>query len=131
MAKHSMMSKGQTDARVFGLEFIGSIFYLILAYMIAADEMPVSVVFTGSGAFWLPLFAGVAVVSAIGLFIFSFTYLSEPAIISGEHTKNLGLDLAVITGVTFVAMTTGTGYMVLAIGGFILSLVGAMVGYRL
>jgi hypothetical protein len=131
MAKHSMMSKGQTDARVFGLEFIGSNFYLILAYMIAADVMPVSVVFTGSGAFWLPLFAGVAVVAAIGLFIFSFTYLSEPAIISGEHTKNLGLDLAVITGVTFVAMTTGTGYMVLAIGGFILSLVGAMVGYRL
>ncbi|MCL5434720.1 MAG: hypothetical protein M1559_03365 [Candidatus Marsarchaeota archaeon] len=131
MAKHSMMSKGQTDARVFGLEFIGSIFYLILAYMIVADVMPVSVVFTGSGAFWLPLFAGVAVVSAIGLFIFSFTYLSEPAIISGEHTKNLGLDLAVITGVTFVAMTTGTGYMVLAIGGFILSLVGAMIGYRL
>jgi hypothetical protein len=132
MAKHMMHSSNkQTNGGVFALEFVGSLFYLVLVYLMAADDMPVGVVFNGTGSFWLPVFAGVSVIAAIALFVFSFTYLAEPKVISGEHTKNLGLYFAAATGITFTAMTLGTSYFVLAFAGFVLSLIGGMVGYRL
>ncbi len=115
---------------VFALEFVGSLFYLFLVYLMASDVMPESTVFSGVGAFWLPIFAGVSILAAIALFITSFTYLSEPKIIAGEHTKNLGLKLAAVTGVTFFAMTVSTPYFAVALVGFVLSLVGGMIGYR-
>jgi len=121
----------QTNGGVFALEFVGSLFYLVLVYLMAADVMPVGAVFGGTGSFWLPVFAGISVVAAIALFVFSFTYLAEPKLISGEHTKNLGLYFAAATGITFFAMTLGTSYFVLALAGFILSLIGGMVGYRM
>jgi hypothetical protein len=128
-----MMHSGnkRTNEGVFALEFVGSLFYLVLVYLMAANAMRVSVVFSGTGSFWLPVFAGVSVIAAISLFVFSFTYLAEPKIISGEHTKNLGLYFAAATGVTFTAMTLGTVLFVFAFAGFILSLIGGMIGYRM
>ncbi len=132
MAKHMVNSRSRgTSVGIFASEFIGSLFYLYLVYLMAADKMVSSIVFTGAGAFWLPLFVGVSIVAAIALFFTSFTYLSEPKLIAGEHTKNLGLKLAAVTGVTFFALTIGTGYFVIALAGFILTVIGGMAGYRL
>ena len=112
------------------MEFIGSLFYLALVYLMAIDGMKASTVFTGVGAFWLPVFVGVAVISAIALLFFSFSYITDSKLLMGMHTKNLGLVLAVASGITFLTLTVGSAYFLIALIGFLLSLVGGMAGYK-
>jgi hypothetical protein len=132
MARHSTNGSKNVNVGVFALEFIGSLFFLFLVYLMAVGKMTLnSVVFGGVGAFWLPLFAGASILASIALFFASFTYLSEPKLIAGEHTKNLGLKLAAVAGLTFFALTIGTPYFIVALAGFLLALIGGMVGYRL
>ena len=57
--------------------------------------------------------------------------IAEPKVISGEHTKNLGLYFAAATGITFTAMTLGTSYFVLAFAGFVLSLIGGIICFAI
>ena len=129
MARSAMSKK--TNPGVFALEFVGSLFYLFLVYLMGLNKMPISVVFSGTGSFWLPVFVGVSILAAIALFVFSFTYLGEPKILAGERTKNMGLQLAMVLGITFFALTIGTQYFFVALIGFILALIGGIMGYRL
>ncbi len=131
MAKGMSHSGRNANAGVFALEFIGSLFYLFLVYLMAVDKMSVGPAFTGTGTFWLPVFVGVSILSAIALFVVSFTYLSEPKILAGWHTKHLGLKLAAVTGLTFFSITIGTPYFIVALAGFVLALIGGVIGYRL
>ncbi len=123
-------SNKNLNVGVFALELVGSLFFLYLVYLMAANLMPISIVFNGTGAFWLPVFVGVSILASIALFIFSFSYLGEPKIRAGIRTKNLGLSLAVVAGITFFALTIGTPYFFVALGGFVLSVIGGMAGYR-
>ena len=129
MARHSAGGKN-INIGVFALELVGSLFFLFLVYLMAFRSMPIGPVFAGTGTFWLPIFAGVSVLVAVAMFFFSLTYLSELKLIAGEYTKNMGLKLAAVAGLTFFAITIGTQYFVVALAGFILSLIGGMVGYR-
>ncbi|MCL5007471.1 MAG: hypothetical protein M1164_02210 [Candidatus Marsarchaeota archaeon] len=132
MAKQSMRSrKGQSNVGTFALEFVGSLFYLVLVYLMAADEMVASPVFANVGTFWLPVYVGIAIVSAIAMFFFSFTYLADASILSGMHTKNMGLILALASGITFLTLTVGSAYFIVALVGFVLSVIGGISGYRL
>lgn len=115
---------------VFALELVGSLFFLSLVAIMAIDQMPIGAAFTGTGSFWLPVFIGVAILASIALLVFSFTYLGEPKILSGQHTKNMGLYFAAVLGVTFFAMTIGTPYFFVALIGFIITFIGGIWGYR-
>ena len=121
----------QSSVGTFALEFVGSLFYLVLVYLMAIDKMAVSPVFTNVGSFWLPVYVGIAMVAAIAMFFFSFTYLADASILSGLHTKNFGLVLALASGITFLTLTVGSAYFIVALVGFILSVIGGISGYRL
>ncbi|ASI13806.1 multipass membrane protein [Candidatus Mancarchaeum acidiphilum] len=107
---------------LFALEFIGSLFYLYLIYLIGANVMPVSTLLsTGSASFWLAVLPAVAVVAGVALFFHSFTYLF------GGYNKISTLKLATVAGFAFFALTIGVagGYFVVALIGFILTEVAA------
>ncbi|MEM3841602.1 MAG: hypothetical protein QXN59_02840 [Candidatus Micrarchaeaceae archaeon] len=131
MAKQPMHRRAQSNVGTFALEFVGSLFYLVLVYVIALDSMPLSPAFVNVGTFWLPVYVGIGIVSAIAMFFFSFTYLAEASILSGMHTRNFGLILALASGLTFLTMTVGSAYFIIALVGFVLSVIGGISGYRL
>ncbi len=118
------MAKGsRSNPTAFVLQFIGSIIYLALVYLLS----------TGSVAFgqavstiWLPLLYAGAVVSSIILFIVSFTYLLQGA----GHKFGMAAGCAAVTaGFTLIALSLGsTAYLTAAIIGFIIAVIGAGLG---
>ncbi len=124
------MAKKKINSAAFALEFIGSLFFLFLVYAMSANLFSGSSIFSGFGGFWLPIFVGIGTISAIALFLFSFTYLTDHPLMHEQKCKMGGMGLSVAAGVSFVALTLGsTGYFVVAIIGFVIAAIGAFAGY--
>ncbi len=112
---------------LFALEFIGSLFYLYIIYLVGANVMPVSTLLsTGTASFWLAIIPAVAVVSGIALFFHSFTY------IFGGYNKISPLKLATVAGFAFFALSIGIAgaYFVVVLIGFILTEISAYMVYE-
>jgi len=106
---------------VFALQFIGSLFYLYIIYLIGSDTMKLSSLITlGDASFWLPIIPAIAAISGIVLFLHSFTY------IIGNPRKAPIMKLAAIAGFSFFALTIGLPtYFAIAMVGFILTIIAA------
>ncbi len=122
MAKNSS-KRNEHGAGVFVLTFLGSLAYLYVAYSLVT-AFSASALFSGAGAVLLPIFAGVAIISAIALFLTSFT------LINGNGEAGMTSKLALWAGISMIALTIGVGNGTLvgaAILGFVLAEIGALV----
>ena len=119
-----MAKERGTNPAAFVLQFIGSIIYLALVYLISTG----SVAFGAAvSSIWLPLLYAGAVVSSIILFIVSFTYLMG----AGQKFGMTAGCAAIAGGFALVALSLGsTTYLLTAIVGFILAVIGAGLGSK-
>ncbi len=118
------MAKGtRMNPAAFVLQFIGSIIYLALVYLLSTGSVAFGQAVT---AVWLPLLYAGAVVSSIILFVISFTYLMDRA----GHKFGMAAGCAAVAGgFTLIALSMGsTTYTIAAIIGFIFAVVGAGFG---
>jgi hypothetical protein len=118
------MAKGtRTNPAAFVLQFIGSIIYLALVYLLSTGSVAFGQAIT---AVWLPLLYAGAVVSSIILFIVSFTYLLQNA----GHKFGMAAGCATVSGgFALIALSMGsTAYLVAAIIGFIIAVIGTGLG---
>ncbi|MCL4374186.1 MAG: hypothetical protein M1360_03615 [Candidatus Marsarchaeota archaeon] len=126
------MAKKETNGGVFALEFIGSLFYLFVVYELISGAVGMNALFSGTGAFWLPVFVSLSVLTSIILFFYSFTYLAPGR--TGIKLSGCTIDGAAtaIAGFTLVALTfANVGYLALTLIGFIIAFIGViMAEYR-
>ena len=117
------MAKSSSGNRAwaFVLSLIGSLIYLYAAFAFLGTGNPASSLFSGSGAFLLPLFAGVGVVSAVGLFLASFGLLK-----GGDEPTKWTWKSAMWGGVALVALFAGTSMAWYVVLGFLLASVGSI-----
>ncbi len=124
------MAHKETNGGVFALEFIGSLFYLFVAYELISGAVGVNALFSGTGAFWLPIFASLAVISTIILFFYSFTYLSKYPIRMELGGCTIDAVVTAVAAITMVALTfSNGGYLALTLIGFIIAFIGVMLAY--
>lgn len=118
------MAKMKQNWGAFVLQLIGS---LVLLAVVFGGGIPNSLtgmaIAWGAGAFWLPVFVGVAVIASVALFFASFGYVSG---MSGPRMGMMGLTADVVAGLTLVALTWGNMTWVWsAILGFVLCFLGS------
>ncbi len=127
LLKVNVMAKKQSNGGVFALEFIGSLFYLLVVYQLIAGSLSLNTLFSGTGSFWLPVFASTAVLASIALLFYSFTYLSKNSMSIKIMDKNFDSILVCAAGFTLVALTMGNGsYLALTLIGFIIAFLGVL-----
>ncbi len=119
MAKNA--SNGNS-APAFVLAFLGSLAYLYVVYGLVTN-WHTPALFAGVGAVFLPIFAGVGILSAIGLFLASFSLLK-----GDKKSKEWIWKSTLWGGVALVALTVGDVASVgIILLGFILATIGSMV----
>ncbi|MEM0149280.1 MAG: hypothetical protein QXW10_00065 [Candidatus Micrarchaeaceae archaeon] len=124
------MAKAKANGGVFALEFIGSLFYLYVVYEFLSSAVGINALFSGTGAFWLPIFASLAVLTTIVLFFYSFTYLSARRIEMKLFNCTADSMATVVAAISLIALTMGNGgYLALTLIGFIIALFGVMLSY--
>lgn len=120
------MAKVKQNWGAFVLQLIGSLVLLAVIFGggIPALGGPGGLMATwGTGAFWIPLFVGAAVIAAVALFFASFGYVSG---MSGPKMGMMGLGTDAVAGLTLVALTWGSMTWVwTAILGFVLCFLGS------
>ncbi|OJT94165.1 hypothetical protein Micr_00417 [Candidatus Micrarchaeum sp.] len=117
----SKVPSGKTNPGAFALEFVGSLIYLALVYVTSSGTAAAGSFATAITAVWLPLLYAVGVLSAVSLFILSFTNL-----IKNNPIARAAIAPACAGGFSFVAMTAGNPLMVVvAIIGFVIASAGA------
>jgi hypothetical protein len=121
------MAKKQSKGGVFALEFIGSLFYLLVVYQLIAGAIGFSALFSNTGSFWLPVFESTAVLASIALLFYSFTYLSNNVTHITVMGKSFDSILVCAAGFTLVALTMGnSSYLALTLIGFIIAFLGVL-----
>ncbi|MCL5427760.1 MAG: hypothetical protein M1321_01105 [Candidatus Marsarchaeota archaeon] len=112
------------SAPAFVLAFLGSLAYLYVVYELLAPKWAVPALFSGNaGGVLLPIFAGVGVVSAIGLFLLSFVLLTD-----SKNVVNWIYKSSVVAGITLVALTVSNpGLIWFSVLGVVLSLIGTII----
>ncbi|MGC8651681.1 MAG: hypothetical protein ACP5UH_00290 [Candidatus Micrarchaeia archaeon] len=124
------MAKKSANGGVFALEFIGSLFYLFVVYELISGAVGMNVLFSGTGAFWLPVFASLAVLTSVILFFYSFTYLASSKVEMKLSGCTADLFATVVAGLTLVALTfANASYLALALIGFIIAFIGVILSY--
>ncbi|MGC8669708.1 MAG: hypothetical protein ACP5TL_00970 [Candidatus Micrarchaeia archaeon] len=124
------MVKKESNSGVFALEFIGSLFYLFVVYELLSGAVGINALFSGTGAFWLPIFVSVSIISTIILFFYSFSYISSSPLSIKVGNCNLDGLVAVMAGITLVTLTMSSTYLlVLTMIGFIISFIGVMLSF--
>lgn len=124
------MAKAKINGGVFALEFIGSLFYLFVVYEFISNAIGMNALFSGTGAFWLPIFASLAVLTSIILFFYSFTYLSSNRIEMKLLNCTADSMATIIGGITLVALTIASAdYLAITLIGFVIALLGIMLSY--
>ncbi|MCL4411485.1 hypothetical protein M1329_00925 [Candidatus Marsarchaeota archaeon] len=102
----------------FVLQFIGSIIYLVVVYLVSIGTVAFG---SAVSSIWLPLLYAGALISSILLFIVSFTNLMP----SGKFGMYAG-SAALIGGFTLMALTyVSSFWLFVSIVGFILAIIGA------
>ena len=120
-----MAKESRTNPAAFVLQFLGSVIYLALVYLISSGSIAFG---AAVSSIWLPLLYAGAVVSSIILFIVSFTYLLPNAGYKFGATAGCA---AIAAGFTLVALSLGsTTYLVMTLVGFILAIIGAGLGKK-
>ncbi len=118
----SKASSGKTNPGAFALEFVGSLIYLALVYVTSSGAAAGGSFATAIVAVWLPLLYAVGVLSAVSLFILSFTNLMK-----NNPITRAAMAPACAGGFAFVAMTAGNPLMVVvAIIGFVIASAGTI-----
>jgi hypothetical protein len=97
-----LMAKTQQNWGAFILQLVGSIILLAVVFGGGLPALTGLVAGWGAGAFWVPLFLGAAVISAVALFFASFGYVGG---MTGPKMAMMGLGTDAIAGLTLVAMT--------------------------
>ena len=114
----------------FVMELIGSLVYILLLLytIVGSGTYPSNGLFiVSSSAFWLPLVYAAGVISAILLFLLSFTNLMPSRSPMGHKYPTM---MAFVAGFSWVALSAGNQAMVsLAIVGFIVSMIGSVLGW--
>ncbi len=118
---NNMAKNNESKTWAFILTLVGSLVYLYIVWNWLGNPVA-NAVFGGAGAVFYPLVVGLAVVSAVGLFLMSFSFLRTS---SDELTMHAG-KASMIAGVTLVALTVGSGMVWWAILGFALVKMGHM-----
>jgi hypothetical protein len=118
------MAKSENNWAIFGLLFIGSLFYLYVAFTSSGSYANGA---WGAAALWQPFFYAAAMISSIALFFLSFGFISK-------YTKELAYCAKLATvggGFALVTLTFGSmGYFLASIIGFIIALIGVIMTYR-
>ncbi|MEM0149148.1 MAG: hypothetical protein QW346_02695 [Candidatus Micrarchaeaceae archaeon] len=122
------MAKGETNNwAVFGLLFIGSLFYLYAAFA-NSGVYAIGSWSSSIAAIWEPFLYAAAVISAIGLFFLSFGYLTRNV---PEKLTYAARCVAFLGGFSLIALTAGSGLMFyVSVIGFIIAIIGAMLSYK-
>ncbi len=128
MAKSANKQSGN-GALGFILAFLGSLAYLYVAYSLLmglqSGWTPSSVLFGGTGSFFLPIFVGVGVISSIGLFLASFDLIKN-----APNAKKWVFKTSMVGGITLIALFAGSvstpALVWYAILGFVLSMIGSI-----
>ena len=125
------MAKSKQNFSAFILELIGSLAFLYVVFGGGLSGSP-SATFAGAGAFFLPLFVGIAVIGSVSMFFASFGNISG---MQSPRLSVLGMGDAAITALALIAMTWwwcgGQGvYLWMSLIGFILSFLGAAMSGR-
>ncbi len=97
------------------LQFLGSLVFLWVLYGWWTAGWSVPAWFGGAGAFWVPIFGGVAIFSVISLFIMSLVNL-----LMGMPYTEHSMKITQAAAVTLFAFTVGGGLFVATIVAFIL-----------
>lgn len=125
------------DIPAFALQFIGSLFLLTVAAMLWGTAGGTTVVtassaYTTGGAFWYPVFVGMALLGSIALLISSFASLTAMKSFSsgGSMTAALAASFSLLVLTMPTAVQTNSTYFILSLAGFILAFVGSGIGYR-
>ncbi|MGC8479368.1 MAG: hypothetical protein ACP5M9_01730 [Candidatus Micrarchaeia archaeon] len=130
MAKSSEKNKGNNGVLGFILAFLGSLVYLYAAYTLLTGLQsgwaPSSTLFGGAGSFFLPIFVGVAVISAVGLFLASFGLMKND-----KNAKFWVGRTSIMGGISLIALFAGSistpALVWYALLGFVLSMIGSIV----
>jgi len=120
------MAKQTQNWGAFVLEFLGSLAYLFVAFVLPGGLAVTSGLFAGAGGLWLPFFAATAVLASVALFFISFGNL--------WNIKGIGkaaLCATVAGGFALVALSyTNLAYLGTTLVGFILALIGTGLAYK-
>ncbi len=115
------MAKAKQNWGAFVLQLIGSLVFL--ATVFGGGISLTGAAFAGVGAFWLPVFIGIAVIASVALFFASFGYVSG---MSGPRMGMIGLGTDGIAGLTLVALSWGSmNWVWTVILGFVLCFLGS------
>lgn len=122
MAKTAI--SGKTNPVAFALELIGSVIYLVLSYATGTGTGAMGAFYQAVSTVWLPVLYAVGVLSAVVLFLVSFTNLMRH-----NPLAKAGVAPALLGGFAFVGITAGNfGYFGLALIGFVIAIIGATYG---
>ena len=118
MAKQQVKAVKKNTWGVFGLEFIGSIIFLIVAFTVTAYS---------AATLWEPLLYAAAVVGATALFFTSFANFGA----SGRSVASFAMTTTLITGFVLVALTFGGSamYLLMTLVGFVLAFIGSGIAH--
>jgi len=111
----------------FVLTFLGSLVFLYVAYNVLTapaawwTSLPL---FGGAGAVFLPIFAGVSIISAIVLFFSSFGLMQ-----GGKGATEMVTKSSMITGITLLALTLGSVWSWYSLLGFVLASIGITIAW--
>jgi hypothetical protein len=123
-----MAKRGENRTWAFVLTLIGSLLYLYAVSTFVNNPFPSNGLFIGTGSFFLPLFAGIGVISAIALFVSSFGLLRTDA---GEKAVEWSLGKsATWGGIALIALFIGSLTMWYVVLGFFLAIIGGMLVSR-
>lgn len=118
MPKHN-----ENKTWAFALTFIGSLLYLYSASAFAQSVSPSNGLFSGAGGFFLPIFAGVAVICSVALFVGSFGILKG----AGSMVERGIGQAALWGGISLVAIFIGSTMLWYVVLGFLLAMAGGVV----
>jgi hypothetical protein len=120
-----MAKNSKTDGKkyaAFVLAFIGSLAYIYVAYGLVTN-WSIPSIFSGVGAVFLPIFAGLGIISSVGLLLASFGLLT-----GSEKTAGWVWKSGMWGGVTLVALTLGNANLVwIIVLGFALATISSAV----
>ena len=107
----------------FGLEFIGSLIYLIVVFTGLGGYANAVLVQANANTVWAwTILFGVAAIGSITLFFMSFANFGGMV----KTATGGAMKAATLTGIALVALTTGNStYMLVSLLGFVLAFLGA------
>jgi hypothetical protein len=115
-------SNSKPNSGAFALEFIGSLIYFAMIYFTSSGSAASGVFATAITSVWLPLLYAAGLLSAVALFVLSFTNMMKH-----NPIARAAMAPACIGGFAFIAMTAGNfGLVILALIGFLFASSGAV-----